>query len=845
MIAIQIYALVLITPGVSAYTSHSVIDIQGNSGFVVGTHGVVSGSGTVLDPFIIEGWEIATYSQTFGIYINNTNVYFTIRNVYIHDSPGKIGIRFFGVTNGRIEDTTITGTDYGLDIWGSSYVDIVNCNISSNNGYSFVGGSGYPSSHVKLIGNRICNNGGFGIGGIWMQYASDVTIESNTISANGNGGGIWFDFISSTTIKNNNITLHEDAGIYLGSTNSGILIYGNRIEGNKGRGVYIGGVSSGNTIYRNYFFFNTPRQAEESASLSVNAWDNGYPAGGNYWSDYSGVDVKNDVNQDLPGSDGIGDTPYVLNPFSGEPAKDNYPLVIDWPPVASFTVSPPSGNISTTFAVNASSSSDIEDPVSSLEVRWDWQDNGTWTSWTTTKSAVHQYPAPGNYTIRLEVIDLKGLTNQTTKKVTVVDVPPVASFTISPLIGNLTTIFNVDASASYDLEEPSSSLQVRWDWEGDGTWDTSWLPLATTTHSFASDGIYTIVLEVMDIGGLTDTATQSVLVESIPPTTTTGLAGTPGSAGWYISNVTATLTATDNVGGSGVNYTKYRIDGGSWLTYTAPFSISADGTHTVEFYSVDLAGNTEGTKSSPVKIDKTLPTLTFNQSSGITISKNYIVINWIGSDAESGIDYFEVSLDGGAFTSVGMNMSHNFTGLADGSHNVIVKAIDSAGNEANQTIQFTIDTSVSGGSGVGISGDLMFYGGIAAIIILAIIAAIVIMMRKKRSPPKSLEGMQMEETAAEDIPDASLSRSYDQNKESLSSAQKEEKRTSGSTIRCSYCGADNSGELLFCGHCGKPIALTQLSASQPQMKSQNRCPKCGADNPAGLKYCGKCGESIL
>ncbi|MGP3667026.1 MAG: NosD domain-containing protein [Candidatus Bathyarchaeota archaeon] len=52
-------------------------------------------------------------------------------------------------------------------------------------------------------------------------------------------------------------------------------------------------------------------------------WDNGYPAGGNYWSDYVGVDEKSGTNQDQPGKDGIGDKPYLA---SGR-AVDRYPLM--------------------------------------------------------------------------------------------------------------------------------------------------------------------------------------------------------------------------------------------------------------------------------------------------------------------------------------------------------------------------------------------------------------------------------------------------------------------------------------------------------------------------------------
>jgi hypothetical protein len=58
----------------------------------------------------------------------------------------------------------------------------------------------------------------------------------------------------------------------------------------------------------------------------LNVWDDGYPSGGNYWSNYTGVDVKSGPNQDQPGSDGIGDSPHVIDANN----KDNYPLTKRW-----------------------------------------------------------------------------------------------------------------------------------------------------------------------------------------------------------------------------------------------------------------------------------------------------------------------------------------------------------------------------------------------------------------------------------------------------------------------------------------------------------------------------------
>jgi len=93
-----------------------------------------------------------------------------------------------------------------------------------------------------------------------------------------------------------------------------------------------------------------------------------------------------------------------------------------------------------------------------------------------------------------------------------VNTAPTASFTVTSSVGTTDTTFSFDASGSTDAEDASSALQVRWDWESDGTWDTSYDTVKTATKQYGSPGEYWIKLEVKDSGGLTDTTSKRIVV---------------------------------------------------------------------------------------------------------------------------------------------------------------------------------------------------------------------------------------------------------------------------------------------------------------------------------------------
>ncbi len=96
------------------------------------------------------------------------------------------------------------------------------------------------------------------------------------------------------------------------------------------------------------------------------------------------------------------------------------------------------------------------------------------------------------------------------------NVAPTAYFGMNPTSGTSHTVFQFDASGSSDAEDTPSALQVRWDWENDGTSDTEWTATKTASHTYGTTGTWTIKLEVKDTGGLTDATTRTLTTDPEP-----------------------------------------------------------------------------------------------------------------------------------------------------------------------------------------------------------------------------------------------------------------------------------------------------------------------------------------
>lgn len=176
---------------VSALTPHDEIVIDGDNDFIP-ANGVVRGSGTPTDPYIIEGWEIAGYT---GISISNSQVHFIVRNVYI--SSVYYGITLTNVNNGRIENATIEGPDYGMQVDSSN-----NNSIADN---SFIG-SEYTLHIIGSERNTISNNefSGYGQWNIGLYQSHENMVYYNSIG--GHRRGMYMTEANDNKVSHNSIS---------------------------------------------------------------------------------------------------------------------------------------------------------------------------------------------------------------------------------------------------------------------------------------------------------------------------------------------------------------------------------------------------------------------------------------------------------------------------------------------------------------------------------------------------------------------------------------------------------------------------------------------------------------
>jgi len=193
------------------------------------------------------------------------------------------------------------------------------------------------------------------------------------------------------------------------------------------------------------------------------------------------------------------------------------------------------------------------------------------------------------------------------------------------------------------------------------------------------------------------------MVDNSPPQTTINLGGILGNLGWYTSDVTVSLSATDDV--SGVMKTEYSLDNITWTVFATPFALASEGTTTVYYRSTDNAGNIEVVKVQAVKVDKSAPVTTlsfFGVQGDLGWFTSPVTATLSGTDSVSGVAGTEYSYDNVTWTPY--TVPFNIAG--EGARVVYYRSTDSAGNvEAVKTQAAKIDMTAPTGAIIINGGD--------------------------------------------------------------------------------------------------------------------------------------------
>lgn len=178
-----------------------------------------------------------------------------------------------------------------------------------------------------------------------------------------------------------------------------------------------------------------------------------------------------------------------------------------------FTSTPAEATVKDTFLFDASATRHETDAGRIFSYSWDVHSEVTYGPFTDPQF-YHVFRSAGMQTVILTVTDQFGLSNSITKEVLVYkeNKPPTPKIFVATPYGNITTNFYLTAWPSLDDVTPPSRLLIRWDFEGDGNWDTGWTFEKIQFHQFTVPGEFWVTLEAQDEGGEKATAKTKVWV---------------------------------------------------------------------------------------------------------------------------------------------------------------------------------------------------------------------------------------------------------------------------------------------------------------------------------------------
>ena len=179
------------------------------------------------------------------------------------------------------------------------------------------------------------------------------------------------------------------------------------------------------------------------------------------------------------------------------------------------------------------------------------------------------------------------------------------------------------------------------------------VPTGKTYSLFAVTGPTT-----SDGVGTASVSPAAAPVDATAPVTTSNAVAT------YVSSAAITLSATD--AGSGVAATYYKLDGGAQVTGTS-VTVTTLGSHTLEFWSVDVAGNIESHKTASFTVTAPVPDPT-----GLYTVRTHV----FGEHAAGRIATLTNTATGDTYTArIGTHGIVTFTDIPEGTYNLSIRGV--------------------------------------------------------------------------------------------------------------------------------------------------------------------------
>src|SRR2546426_794130 len=267
-------------------------------------------------------------------------------------------------------------------------------------------------------------------------------------------------------------------------------------------------------------------------------------------------------------------------------------------------------------------------------------------------------------------------------------VPPVATVSPSRITGPASWLVSPVHLTLTATDDSSGVASIHYRTDG-GTWQLYRNPITVQ-----GDGFHTIDYYATDLAGNNETArTTSFQIDTVGPVSSAQVSGTLANDGSYLSPVTVTLTSSDAT--SGVQSEQYRIDRGPWTAYSAPFTIGGNGTHVVDYFATDVAGNSETVRSQSIWITgdlHPLPVSTLSSAGTAGASGWYVSSVTVTLEATSG---------SGSAVSIAYRLQGNAWAtyanpivLLDGRHVLEYQATDAQGySEPAKSAAINVDST--------------------------------------------------------------------------------------------------------------------------------------------------------